>query len=508
MNPVADNPYGAGRINKGLKHFLLGKGLTSIAGIGTLLLVIRGLSVQEFAAYSVLFGLVELLLAATNVGTGQVFTRFVPEIYSQGYHHALRRLIVLLLGLRYAVLGAAVLVLYHFSGAISGWIGLSEWESAFRIYLLVVLFRTVTSTLFQVLEAMLHQGSGQAVLATVTVSRFVLVAIAYSTGNLDLFHLIWLEVLTDFVGAALMSWSLARASRLPSTAAGVDELAWIRRNRSRMVSFGLKGYLQHMIIMPFSGVANRLVVGSQLPGAQVALFGFAQSIFDVMQRFLPAQLFVGLIRPVMAARYAQHTRFTEIQTITNFILKINLALIGFLPVIAFAGGEQALLALTAGKYGGTAVSLLFLMSLLIALESWRHVLDLLNHTVERYGVLVFTNAILGSSLILGIYLLPALGIFALPAANCVGLVVSNLIVLWWLRKTGFGLRHDIKSVIGIGLALTLAIVVAHFSRPYFNGWIVVTLLAMAAYSAGCYFALMPRGQERTFWSKVLVAARG
>lgn len=508
MNGLADSPYSASRINKGIKHFLLGKGLTSIAGIGTLLLVVRALEIEQFAAYSILFAIVELLSAITNIGTGQVFTRFIPEIYAQGYRRALRRLIVTLLALRYAVHAAAILLLLVFAPTISGWIGLDDWVPAFKLYLLVVLFRTVTATLFQVLEAMLHQGPAQAAMATVTVSRFLLVAWAYHLGHLDLTTLIWIEFCTDAVGAALLFWTLHRASEVrgagPETAA---EGEWLQRNRERMVSFGAKGYLQHLIIMPFSGVVNRLVVGGYLPGAQMALFGFAQSIYDLMQRYLPAQLFVGLIRPVMAARYSVAAQFSEVQTITNLVLKINLILVGLAAVVVMSGGSDMLLFVTAGKYGGRAVDLLLLMCLLVALESWRHVLDLLSHTVERYGILIFTNAILGSSLLAGILLLPSLGVFALPAANCVGLLIGNLVVVGWLGKTGYPFRHDVRMIFGTGVALACSVAVTLLSRPYIGSWALHVALALFVYLAAGALLLRPRDRERELLSKLVFAGR-
>ncbi|MGE0799926.1 MAG: lipopolysaccharide biosynthesis protein [Lautropia sp.] len=507
MSPSEQNPYSASRISRGLKHLLLGKGLTSAAGIGTLLLAVRGLSLAEFAAYSVLIGLVEMISALTNVGVGQVMTRFVPEIYTLGYRRTLRRMVNSLLGLRYAVLIGALLLIWAFLPVVSRWIGLEAWISAFQLYLLTVLFRTVTASGFQVLEAMLHQGGGQMVLATVTVTRFVLVALAYALSALDLTTLIWIEIGTDLLGAMLMLGMLARGLRT-SAPVSAAERGWLGANRDRMVSFGLKGYLQHLIIMPFSGVANRLVIGGHLAPLQVALFGFAQSIFDLMQRFLPAQLFVGLIRPVMASRYTSHQAFDELELVANLVLKVNLTLIGLAAVVIAGGGDGMLLFVTAGKYGAPAVDLLLVMCLLMALESWRHVLDLLSHTVERYGMLVFSNAILGASLLLGIALLPFIGIFALPAANCAGLIIANLVVVYWLHATGFPYRHDWRAAVGIAVAVGLAVLCVSLLRDYLENWSLLAAVAVIVYASSCYAVLRPRGAERDLWSKLLVTGRG
>src|SRR5690606_13086800 len=100
----------------------------------------------------------------------------------------------------------------------------------------------------------------------------------------------------------------------------------------RIIVFGVKGYLQNIVIMPFSGMFNRLVIGSQLPVPQIAMFGFAQTILDLMLRYLPAQLFAGMMRPVMAARFSTTGKFSEVQTISNAALRFNLALVGLVAV--------------------------------------------------------------------------------------------------------------------------------------------------------------------------------
>ena len=491
------NPYSSQRIAKGMKHFLMGKALTSVAGIGTLLLVIRGLPVQEFAAYSVLFGLVDVLLVLTSVGTGQVLTRFVPEIYARHFSHALRWLLGYTLGLRFALLAATVAALAVFAGPFASMIGLHDWERALKLYLLVVLFRTATNTLFQVLEAMLHQARGQGAFAAVTVSRFIAVAGLYLSGHLDLINLILAEAATDALGALLMIHGVHQVSRRQaSDGERGPELEWLRANARRIVSFGVKGHIQGLIIMPFSGVVNRLVIGSQMPTAQVALFGFGQSIFDLMQRYLPAQLFNGMVRPVMAARFSVDGKFQEIETICNAALKVNLVLIGLAAATFVAGGSDMLLWISRGKYGEQGVALLLLMCALIALESWRHVLDQLSHTVERYGFLVFSNGLLGASLLGGVALLPSLGIFALPAANGVGLVVANLLVIWWLRRTGYPFKQSTGQIFAILAGTGFAVCVGLLLTFALDYWFPRVVIAAIVYAAFIWIVVTPKPEER------------
>lgn len=497
MQASNSDPYSSQRIARGMKHFLMGKALTSVAGIGTLLLVVRGLAVEEFAAYSVLFGLVDVLLVLTSVGTGQVLTRFVPEIYARHFSHALRWLLSVTLGLRFALLAVTVAGLGLFAAPFAAMIGLNDWEHALLLYLLVVLFRTGTTTLYQVLEAMLQQARGQGAFAAVTVSRFIGVGALYLSDNLSLVNLILVEAATDALGTLLMSQGVYQVSKRRGTDGEREsELQWLRANARRIVNFGIKGHLQGLIIMPFSGVVNRLIIGSQMPTAQVAIFGFGQSIYDLMQRYLPAQLFNGMVRPVMAARFSVSRNFKEVETICNASLKVNLVLVGLAATAFVAGGSDMLLWISRGKYGDQGVTLLLLMCLLVALESWRHVLDQLSHTVERYGFLVFSNGLLGASLIGGVALLPSLGILALPAANCAGLVVANLLVIWWLRRTGYPLRISAGQIFAILAGTGFAVGIGLWLPSVLDLWFPRVVIAALFYAAFIWILVKPKPEER------------
>lgn len=502
------NPYSVARVFTGMKHIILGKAVTSIAGVGTLLVVVRGLSISEFAAYSVMFGIMDIVLVATSLGAHQILTRYVPEIFSMHYARALRRLLAYTLGLRFLVLLLCLAVLAAMLAFFASVIGLSDWQFALKCYLLVVLFRTVSLTLFQVLEATLSQGRGQGAFALVTASKFVGVVCLHFTGHLSLISLIAVEIATEALGAILMSIGVSKIAPKQRADAGADlaEYRWLRENRRRMLIFGFKGYFQNLIIMPFSGMFNRLIVGGSLPVSQVAVFGFAQTVLDLMLRYLPAQMFAGMMRPVMAARFSQSKGFVEVQSISNAALKANLVLIGLAAVVAAAGGGDMMLMISGGKYGSSASWLILLMCMLAALESWRHVLDQISHTVERYGFLVFSNALLGASLFLGLALMPRLEIFALPLANCAGLLVANLMVMWWLRSTGYRYRPDVKGVAFLLLAVGLTAGIGYSLESIIDHWQLRAAIAALVYFGLTAPLLLVGSEERRLFD-LLVSRR-
>ncbi len=86
--------YGQARIKRGLFNFALGKGVSALAGMAAIVMVIRALSVQSFAAYSVLVALVEIVTAISRLGLAQALLRYaVPELYAKHFQVSLRRFV-------------------------------------------------------------------------------------------------------------------------------------------------------------------------------------------------------------------------------------------------------------------------------------------------------------------------------------------------------------------------------------------------------------------------------
>ena len=474
--------YGGARIRRGLWHFLAGKALTSVAGIGTFILLIRALPIDAFAAYSILFGLVELIGAITGVGITHVMSRYVPEVYATHQNRTFKVLVLRLLALRTVVLGIAIVLLWIFAPELGQLIGLAGWDEALRLYLWVIAIRTILLTLFTLLEQMLLQGIAQLGLSLVTGSRFLILAALWWAGELDLRTVIWVEIITDTLGVVIMLAGLSRNMPAGANTADASVRQWLRDNRARMVDFGWKGYMQHMLVLPFSGATDRLIIGSQLAAGPVALFGFGQWILDLMNRYLPAQLLQGMIRPVLTARYVRSGSFADVVFMSNLILKINLVLLALFAVVTFAGGEQAIAWLTADKYGAEALLLLLLMTFLMALYSWRQVLDIAAHVVEKNGPLIWAHSVLVLSVIPGVLALPWLGVYALPVSHVAGVIIACALLIHRLAREGFVYQMAWKSLALMMAAMLATMAITTLMRDHLP-WPVTCLAAVLVFLA-------------------------
>jgi len=505
-----ENPYGAKRIRQGLVHLLLGKALTSIAGVGTMLLLVRELSLPDFAAYSILFGLVELVSAITGMGLVHVLTRYVPEAHAAHRHGVTRRLVLTLTCTRFAILTVALLALYQSADTIAPMIGLDSFEWALQAYLVVVLVRVVATTLFITLESLLHQGVAQTGMSTMTIVRFVALLGFVFFGQLDLHTVIMIEVATDLLGAGIMLIGLLRV--LPSASdesinSPASEKGWIRSNAARMAKFGGKGYAQHILLVPFGGPTDRLLSGARLNTTQVAMFGFAQQIVDLMERYLPAQMFAGVIRPVLTARYSEGKGFGELVKVCNAVFKLNLFLIGGAAVGVAAGGRPFIDALTNGKEFPNVVPLILLMCLMVSLYTWRHILDMVTHTVEHNELLIVAHAIMNVSVIPGFLLMPYYGVFALPLSHVVGVSLGCGALLYGLSRLGMHFKHDLQGLMRLAMALAGGFAIA-WLMPTHWFWLWKILLAGTAYVLLCAAVGVLANAERTAVIDMIKRRRG
>lgn len=475
-----DDPYGRARIARGVLHLLGGKALVSFAGLGTFVLLVRALPVDQFAAYTVLFALVELVDALSGFGASQVLSRYVPELYVAHRRHSIRKLVIAALAIRCLVLALFLAAIYALAPVVAPVVGLGGWEWALRLYLAVVLVRVLSASLFGVLESMLHQKIAQFGAGSVTLLRFALFWLFAAQGALDLRTVILLELATDLLGVVLLAVGTMRAVSVEGQPDIGDDRGWVRANLRRMIDFGIKGYLQHLLILPFGSSVQRLLVGAALPAAGVALFGFALSVADLFRRYLPVKLLAGVIRPVLTARYVRDRRFPDLVRAGNLIFKINAIGICLAIVTVFAGGTGLLDLVTSGKYDEGGVGLLMLMFAALVLFSLRHTLDHVSHAVERNGPLIVSNAVITLSIVPGVAMLPALGVYALPVSNLLGLGVGCAVLVWRLRVAGLEYRLDgvgLGKVLG-SVAIGLAAAAASFGiHPH---WAVSVAAGLAA----------------------------
>lgn len=474
--------YDGDRISRGFIHFFLGKGASSLAGLGLLAILVRHLPIDEFATYTVLQALVEVFTALSGFGLTHATLRYLPELYVKHENLVFRGFVKFVIASRVFTLTIAVILVFITAETLATWLGLERWVDVFRIYLVVVWLRVNGHFFFQILESTLHQGLAQSAFVITTLTKFSIVFWFSLTGSLCLDNVIKAEILGEFVGFLLLSFGVLRVVLETKVEPMMTTLSsWFTTNGKRVAFYGLTGYAQHLAILPYGSAPNRMLAGRLLDVFSLAAFGFAQSFSDVIRRYLPAQLLGGLIRPVMIARFAREGNFQNVADVLNFVFKVNNFAIGFLAAVFFAGGPTFVKALSNGKYGTEAFLLLLLMIAVLVLESRRFLLDIAVQTIERNKVLISGNLLLSMFVVFPILLIPYIGAAAIPFSAAVGLALSNRWVSGVIASEGFAMKFNYKELIRTSITAVLAGGVGSLASVLAGSWMLGSSLAIFVY---------------------------
>lgn len=475
--------YAGARVKRGLWHFLLGKGVSSIAGLAAMVLVVRGLTIEEFAAYSVLVALVEVFTAVSGLGLGHVVLRYVPELFNRAALVSLGKLIRVVLALRTGVLVLALACAAIAAVPLAGLLGLEQHLNALRLFLLVVVLRTTSHFLSQVMDSTLHQGISQLAFSSAALLRCVgMVWLVYGGGEATLLHVIALEAACDALACIVLLFGLVRllATKPGSGIAEASE-NWLQANSRLLTRFALTAYLQHLATLPFGANTNRLVGGALFGERMMAGFGFALALYEYIKRYLPTQLLVGVIRPVIVARYTADLDFRRVASLCEKSFQVNLSLLMIITTPVVVAGAEIMATISAVKYGQDSAWILIAMLLLLSMETRRVLLELQAQTVERYDLMIRSNLFLSSSVLLGILCYPWLGAVAFPLGNAAALLVANRVVARKLTALGFAQTPDWPATAQTLRIFGLAVVGGLLARSVGAHWMLAVALSLAAH---------------------------
>ncbi|RMD58333.1 hypothetical protein D6833_12985, partial [Candidatus Parcubacteria bacterium] len=229
--------------------------------------------------------------------------------------------------------------------------------------------------------------------------------------------------------------------------------------RYRMLRLGFENYVQTLVGIHNSPHAGKLVSATLLPAAATAAFGFAHALIGMIRRYLPAQLLLGLIEPVIMARYSERGDFAQASHLGGIVLKLNLFVLA--PLMAWMGIDGDLLIdwISDGKYGRDAWMVAVLLVWLILENDWL-VLKMLANAVEVSGKLVRATLwtwLLVPPVLAGVF---ALGAPALVAGALIFAFSRNVLLVRSLTRSGYIHRMDLRGNLLIAGNAVLATLVA------------------------------------------------
>lgn len=451
-----DGHYSVHKLRRGAAHFLAGKLAGALLTMASFALTARLLGLTEYGTYATLLAAVELMMGLCTLGLDWTTGRYLPEFRVKGSAAQLRHFLWQIFALQAGCLLVVALLAAAFSVDLAARLGTPDLRIVV-CYAAVLVFEGAARVVRdQFLGLLLAQAAAQLATLSRSLSLLLLLCLVWQVGPAPSGGaLVWVaaaELAAAVVSLAVGSAALARLVRrhLPD-AAGADCAAWTPPSRRTLLRLARNAYISTLLVLPAGGPVITLVLRALAGHEAAGAFGFARGLVDQVRRFLPIELFLGLIRAGVVARYAASRDFAAL----NFQMGLMFALsvLAAMPILAVLMGQAGVVA---NVIGGTAFAqagpVLATWSASLLLFPHRRTVELVAYTAGRSEACIAGGVVLALSPLLVAAFLHA---GSPPELALLGALLADLgfsaVVVWVLHRTGLPYRWSARTLASLAL---------------------------------------------------------
>jgi len=442
---MSASPYSRDNVRRGFTHYLLGRGMSAVAGFFTVILLVRHMDMPSYAAYTAILGFCALAGMLAGLGMERALARYIPEGVMRHPGPPLRRFIWIACAARLAVMAVLIVSLQL------SWPLLATRFSGLAVaadFPLALAFVLLNSAMFQLFSAIMQALVQQKILTRVMVvqwgGRLVLIlALLSGDTGITLEQSLWLMALPDGIGAVILAWTIHKSitGQAGETKADrCDASAWPPWRKVNRLAIDNYGY-NLLAALPQSSSMIILAVAF-LAAPFVAAYGFYINLLERFKQYLPLQFMLNLAEPVLIANYIHSGDFASLCKHSRLLYKFNLLLL--LPGLAWIAAIAQPLThiLTGGKYAEHAW-ILPLLILQLALGGHATIMQIIVNAVGKSGILTISGcaALAAMGLAIGVALVSAQYPW-LVAAPLAYELVNSLVAVALLGKHGW--RYDLQ----------------------------------------------------------------
>lgn len=466
------------RVKKSFYHFFVGKSISAVIAFIIAILIIRELSIENYAYYTALTGLHFLLILLNAFGIDRGITKFIPEYLQKERYENVLSLLRIFFSITFISLIVTAFFVYVSFDFLSQIFNINIDHNSFLLFLAYLTIWGFTSQTTRILQAFLFNKLASIGISIDWFTKLIVFLIILNwTDDLGLAEVFFAQSLGVLLGLIFNLFALLyvhhKYDLLTKKLLFKEEL-----DIKRVFSFSVHNYLQSLAGLHLQPSFGKLSASYFLAANSVAVLGFAYAITGALKRYLPASMFIGLIEPVLMGRYGASKNFDEVLVLTGLVLKLNLFVIIPAMVWIYFSGEPFLNLLSNGKYGDGAW-LVSLMLFVLVLESHRYILVLVCNAVDKSSLLLTSNLL--SMLFIPIYILLTI-YFQLQ-----GIILSLILVYWFrniyvefkLKTLGFAYKSDLQNILKIFISSIISVVIAQYSVSYFiDNSLIVTFITI------------------------------
>lgn len=331
-----------------LKGFAVIRVVTGLSGIAIPLILVRWMSVEEFAQYLIAVSAISIAGILSGFGMDRVLYRFLPEAYLRNDAVFASKLIGIAFVPR--LLLAPVVVLAILTALVPLHAQEAIWAPISLGCALAIVVGLSEVVGHAASSLMKFQLQAAVVLAGIVVRLAVLCLISLLVGVLKLVWVLLILVGVEFLQLVVVAFAVVMPvlRRMRIAEANGDRASWPTwRSLGKMA---LSNYGSYILGLPWQGSMLRVIVGFHAGAAVIAAFGFLQTLADRLKQYLPMQILQTAVEPVMVRRFAEGESLTVIIGQLDLLRRVSAYPIIGLAVAFGIAGDPIISIVTGGKY--------------------------------------------------------------------------------------------------------------------------------------------------------------
>jgi pyruvyl transferase EpsO len=393
---IKDNtdPYSHKNLSHGAFYYLVGRGAAGVAGLLTVLLLVRFMDVSNYAAYTALSGLVTMCGILSSLGMERVLSRYIPEARMYRSVEDLSRFIWITSAIKLLTTLFILLLIY----VLWPYVGQLIIATEIKIFSIGLACFIVGEAMFQHFSSVLQSLIMQKMLTRLMIIQWagrllLIVGVVFIKSEMNWEDSLWICAIPEMLGVisfvVVINQHLRRLSVERDEVAKSDS-AWPQWNKVAEVGLYNFGFI--LLSSPPQGYFMKIFTAVYLPVEVVAAYGFFISLAEKVRQYIPLYFFYGMLEPIMIASYLKDCDFSKLSYNCQLLYKSNLLLM--VPAIVWIAisGDPIVGLMSNGKFQGLSWILLLVM---VQLTIGSHVvlLQLMLNTLEKSKVLFVASMV-------------------------------------------------------------------------------------------------------------------
>lgn len=420
--------YTRGRTRRSLIDTVAFRAVSQIATILGYIVMVRGMSKQDFGTFNLLYAFIPVISTAASLGLEQTLRRYQPEYLRSGNQPAASWLVRFVASARFGtnvILLSAILLGWNYAAPL---FKLGPYRAEFALFCLLVLLHFQARILQISLAAhMLHRFSvgSMAVLAVVKLLAY---GALFWQDALSVQNAVLAETAAFGIAYGLLFGAYRRHCRKGGQTAKYRPDPIERR---RLLRYAIFNNFNDAGTMMLTTKTDNFFIAAIIDPISVGIYAFYTRLNEMASQLLPVRLFENVVQPVF---FAVRTEEADQKVPQYFSLLLNLNLMLQWPILAYAAAYHA--EIVQVVFGGKFMEHSWLLPVIAGFATLNVVatpVTLVAQQEEKAGIILISKVFGVYNVVALLALLPIMGVYGAAIASGSAQAMKNGFIWWNVR---------------------------------------------------------------------------